>query len=210
MVGLALSQASVSTLLLIAVALFSEKSTPISGLQRKSKLYLEHTLRNVLAEASVPKRTNGAVKERAVRVKIIANSSTTATYNVSIENDDSDFSSLSTVIYLNVNRCQLFFYVPPNPDQTMEKLQEDVARDFIYEIKNASKFGLKFYERIGVEEIGDAEFYYVFCYSRKFSKDFLETPSEQLSFAQDYARLVRSFLMTSNRYRVRLAVKNVS
>ena len=201
LMAMALSQASISTLFLIAVVIFSQKTMPIEAIRRNSTKYLKEVLPSQIAEVRVPKKF-GSFLDREIKVKVLSSVSYAATYNVYLDEISNTSAGLTTHLYLNLHRTAAFFYIPISDGRGKEYIE----KIFSYEIEMSMKrFGFMHEAVVDKEEIGEG-LYYVFCYLRDLREDFFESPAEQLAFAQDFAQLVRSFFMTMNRHNAKMAV----
>ncbi|MEL7348477.1 MAG: hypothetical protein AAFN17_12025 [Pseudomonadota bacterium] len=209
-------QTSVALVLLVLVTVFSTKSLPLVGLRNGSRRFLQRTLPAILRDVRLPNSDVARFLVDPITVTVPEHTSNSATYHLSAQPADSAEKSFCIHIYMNMDKCAVFFYLPfqgafdlnaaPGGEARIKYVMALVAQRFDYEIKMSERrFGFELEPIAEKEEIDPSTPFLVFCYMRKFSEDFFEKPSEQLAFGQDLGQLVRSFFMTVRRYDLDLA-----
>lgn len=207
-------QASLALILLVFLAVFSTKSLPVHRLQQGCRTFLRSTLPEVIAQARLPSKSQGRFLVTPLHVHVAEQTENSATYEVTTRGPANKKQSFCTHFYLNLDKCALFFYLPLQgafevdatgwEDAEGDVIHKLVLQRFNYEISlSKQRFSFDFDSVVEREEIGDG-LYYVFCYTRTLSEQFVEKPSEQLALAQDISQLVRSFFMTIERYDIAL------
>lgn len=201
--GMALVQASLSAAAVAIIALFSRPATPVYALKARSSDFLCNTLRDAIEGVQLPV-DGGPFLGRCVKVKLVEDNTTSATYNVLIEGGGSAASRLSTHVFFNVYHATAYFYI---------RLENEIDRHrmieiFSYERKLAKSLGFSVDETVSLEEIAEGT-YLVFSFHKDLDFVFLESPAHQLALAQDLGRIVRSFFITASRNELPLGYVNL-